>query len=88
MCLTASLRWRAQDPKMTDWLWEVRESSEQKRIFQDWRKDKLGFVLKTDRDHRFPRRKKNVSPTWMFSSASWIGSGRVKKVQRVKNVHR
>lgn len=47
------------DPKMTDWLWEVRESSEQKKIFQNWRKDKLGFVLKADRDHRFPKKRKN-----------------------------
>ncbi|XP_052126153.1 voltage-dependent calcium channel subunit alpha-2/delta-3 [Frankliniella occidentalis] len=44
---------------MTDWLWEVRESSEQKKIFQNWRKDKLGFVLKADRDHRFPKKRKN-----------------------------
>lgn len=62
----------AQDPKMTDWLWEVRESSEQKKIFQNWRKDKLGFVLKMDRDHRFPKKRKNVSATRILSIFKFI----------------
>lgn len=56
---------------MTDWLWEVRESSEQKKIFQNWRKDKLGFVLKMDRDHRFPKKRKNVSATRISSQISY-----------------
>ncbi|XP_034237810.1 voltage-dependent calcium channel subunit alpha-2/delta-3 isoform X4 [Thrips palmi] len=55
------------DPKMTDWLWEVRESSEQKKIFQNYRKDKQGFLMKVDRDPRHFRKKNRNDPNSKYN---------------------
>lgn len=45
------------DPKMTDWLWEQRESQEQKKRFKLYYKNKKYFNME-EQDRRFVKKQK------------------------------
>ncbi|XP_059477991.1 voltage-dependent calcium channel subunit alpha-2/delta-3 isoform X4 [Neocloeon triangulifer] len=44
------------DPKMTDWLWEMKECAEQKERFESYRRDKEKFDSKEEQDRRFAKK--------------------------------
>ncbi|XP_044741328.1 voltage-dependent calcium channel subunit alpha-2/delta-3 isoform X3 [Chrysoperla carnea] len=46
------------DPKMTDWLWEIKEREEQKESIQSYRKNKQFFKSKEEQDRRFVEKQK------------------------------
>lgn len=46
---------------MTDWLWEVKECREQKKLFEEQRKNKLNFSTQEERDRRYEAREKRVT---------------------------
>lgn len=49
-----------QDPKMTDWLWEMKECAEQKERFESYRRDKEKFETKAEQDKRFTKKLRRV----------------------------
>ncbi|XP_065354031.1 voltage-dependent calcium channel subunit alpha-2/delta-4 isoform X3 [Cloeon dipterum] len=44
------------DPKMTDWLWEMKECAEQKERFESYRKNKEKFDSKEEQDRRYAKK--------------------------------
>ncbi|XP_048509667.1 voltage-dependent calcium channel subunit alpha-2/delta-3 isoform X2 [Athalia rosae] len=46
------------DPKMTDWLWDQKERTEQRERFQRYRKNRNIFNSREDQDRRFVRKHK------------------------------
>lgn len=49
-----------KDPKMTDWLWEVKECKEQKERFLSERKDKELFYSEEEQTRRLAQKLKEV----------------------------
>ncbi|KAL1110506.1 hypothetical protein AAG570_008034 [Ranatra chinensis] len=63
-----------EDPKMTDWLWEMKERAEQKERSISFRRDRSNFHSKEEHDRRSSLKKHDyndqVSPYRMMTSVS------------------
>lgn len=50
-----------KDPKMTDWLWEIKERAEQKERFIDYRKNRVIFFSPEEQHRRMIMKQRMVS---------------------------
>ncbi|XP_071450777.1 voltage-dependent calcium channel subunit alpha-2/delta-3 isoform X1 [Hetaerina americana] len=48
------------DPKMTDWLWEVKECAEQKSRFESYRKNRQKFHTREEQERQYDQKLKRV----------------------------